>query len=70
MFKQTPRAPGHITYPTVTLLLPQVFGIMVNTVPLVDCSEAVHLRDDLTEDEKEVNGQRGIMLIIYKNEAI
>ncbi|GMT08718.1 hypothetical protein PFISCL1PPCAC_15 [Pristionchus fissidentatus] len=37
-----------------TLLCFQVFGIMVNTVPLVDCSEAVHLRDDLTEDEKEV----------------
>ncbi|KAF8386338.1 hypothetical protein PRIPAC_75480 [Pristionchus pacificus] len=37
-----------------TLLCFQVFGIMVNTVPLVDCSEAVHLREDLTEDEKEI----------------
>ncbi|CAD6193666.1 unnamed protein product [Caenorhabditis auriculariae] len=32
----------------------QVVGALVNLIPLVDCSEAVHLRDDLTEDEREL----------------
>ncbi|WKY10968.1 hypothetical protein Q1695_002929 [Nippostrongylus brasiliensis] len=32
----------------------QIVGVLVNLIPLVDCSEAVHLRNDLTEDEKEL----------------
>lgn len=29
-------------------------GVLVNLIPLVDCSEAVLLRSDLTDDEKEL----------------
>lgn len=32
----------------------QIIGVLVNMIPLVDCSEAVHTRCDLTEDEKEL----------------
>ncbi|KIH63411.1 hypothetical protein ANCDUO_06287, partial [Ancylostoma duodenale] len=32
----------------------QIVGVLVNLIPLVDCSEAVLLRSDLTEDEKEL----------------
>lgn len=32
----------------------QFVGIMVNLIPIVDCSEAVHLRTDLTDEEKEL----------------
>ncbi|EYB92924.1 hypothetical protein Y032_0188g1139 [Ancylostoma ceylanicum] len=32
----------------------QIVGVLVNLIPLVDCSEAVLLRSDLTDDEKEL----------------
>lgn len=32
----------------------QIIGVIVNMIPIVDCSEAVHTRCDLTEDEKEL----------------
>ncbi|EGT45215.1 hypothetical protein CAEBREN_17785 [Caenorhabditis brenneri] len=32
----------------------QIIGVIVNMIPIVDCSEAVHIRCDLTEDEKEL----------------
>ncbi|CAI2354209.1 unnamed protein product [Caenorhabditis sp. 36 PRJEB53466] len=32
----------------------QIIGVIVNMIPVVDCSEAVHTRCDLTEDEKEL----------------
>ncbi|ULT88652.1 hypothetical protein L3Y34_007695 [Caenorhabditis briggsae] len=32
----------------------QIIGVIVNMIPIVDCSEAVHVRCDLTEDEKEL----------------
>uniref|UniRef100_A0A8R1IEJ4 BLM10_mid domain-containing protein n=1 Tax=Caenorhabditis japonica TaxID=281687 RepID=A0A8R1IEJ4_CAEJA len=32
----------------------QIIGVIVNMIPLVDCSDAVHSRCDLTEDEKEL----------------
>ncbi|KAK6030937.1 hypothetical protein OSTOST_02917 [Ostertagia ostertagi] len=32
----------------------QIVGVLVNLIPLVDCSDAIHLRSDLTEDEKEL----------------
>ncbi|XGW03770.1 hypothetical protein V3C99_015156 [Haemonchus contortus] len=32
----------------------QIVGVLVNLIPLVDCSEAIHHRSDLTEDEKEL----------------
>ncbi|GMR57917.1 hypothetical protein PMAYCL1PPCAC_28112, partial [Pristionchus mayeri] len=40
--------------PKKTRLCFLVLGIMVNNVPLVDCSAAVRLRNDLTKDEQEV----------------
>ncbi|CAJ0595301.1 unnamed protein product [Cylicocyclus nassatus] len=32
----------------------QIVGVLVNLIPLVDCSEAIFLRSDLSEDEKEL----------------
>ncbi|KJH41163.1 HEAT repeat protein [Dictyocaulus viviparus] len=32
----------------------QIVGVLVNLIPLVDCSDAVHLRSDLSDDEKEL----------------
>ncbi|CAI5451722.1 unnamed protein product [Caenorhabditis angaria] len=32
----------------------QIIGVLVNMIPLVDCSDAIHTRCDLTEDEKEL----------------
>ena len=32
----------------------QIIGVIVNMIPIVDCSEAVHVRCDLSEDEKDL----------------
>jgi len=37
-----------------TILSLQAIGLICALVPIVDCSEAVHLRNDLTDEEREL----------------